>query len=541
MTNQSPAAKRQARYRERKRADKIQGKAPATKAGATRRLPVGQNAVAASQRRPIASTKTAASLFAIPKPPPGVLPKEHHGLAMDQQPNVLQFGAWAGSYYGGAFAEGMEFLGYPYLSELAQRPEYRRIVEITATEMTRKWIRLHSTGDDKNKADRLQKINAEMTRLGVQRAFKKVAEQDGFFGRGHLYLDTGATDDPGELITPIGDGRDKLSKKKVAKGSLKAVRAVEAVWTYPTNYNSNDPLKGDWYNPDVWFVMGKRIHASRLLPFIGREVPDLLKPAYSFGGLSLTQMAKPYVDNWLQTRQSVNDAVSAFSVFCLKTTMSEMLQAGGDALTNRAELFNNFRNNRGLMLLDKEAEEFANVSSPLADLDKLQAQSQEHMASVSGLPLLKLLGIQPAGLNTTSEGELRSFYDWIAACQEGLFRANLTRVIDFVQLSLFGDVDEEITFEFVPLWALNEKEEAEVEKIAAETAEIRINSGVISPSEERQALASRPDSPYEGLDPDDAPDLLEEEEEGLEPRAGAAKLALGTEEDDESEADRKAA
>ncbi|QPF81658.1 DUF1073 domain-containing protein [Bradyrhizobium genosp. L] len=460
---------------------------------------------------------------------------------MDQQPNVLQFGAWAGSYYGGAFAEGMEFLGYPYLSELAQRPEYRRIVEITATEMTRKWIRLHSTGDDKNKADRLQKINAEMTRLGVQRAFKKVAEQDGFFGRGHLYLDTGATDDPGELITPIGDGRDKLSKKKVAKGSLKAVRAVEAVWTYPTNYNSNDPLKGDWYNPDVWFVMGKRIHASRLLPFIGREVPDLLKPAYSFGGLSLTQMAKPYVDNWLQTRQSVNDAVSAFSVFCLKTTMSEMLQAGGDALTNRAELFNNFRNNRGLMLLDKEAEEFANVSSPLADLDKLQAQSQEHMASVSGLPLLKLLGIQPAGLNTTSEGELRSFYDWIAACQEGLFRANLTRVIDFVQLSLFGDVDEEITFEFVPLWALNEKEEAEVEKIAAETAEIRINSGVISPSEERQALASRPDSPYEGLDPDDAPDLLEEEEEGLEPRAGAAKLALGTEEDDESEADRKAA
>ncbi|WP_198327721.1 hypothetical protein [Mesorhizobium sp. WSM1497] len=36
-----------------------------------------------------------------------------------------------------------------------------------------------------------------------------------------------------------------------------------------------------------------------------------MKPTYSFGGLSLSQMVKPYVDNWLETRQSVNDIISA--------------------------------------------------------------------------------------------------------------------------------------------------------------------------------------------------------------------------------------
>ncbi|WP_369077406.1 hypothetical protein, partial [Enterobacter sp. UNJFSC 003] len=31
----------------------------------------------------------------------------------------------------------------------------------------------------------------------------------------------------------------------------------------------------------------------------------------------------------------------------------------------------------------------------------------------------------PAGLNASSEGELRSFYDWIHSFQEKLYRQNL--------------------------------------------------------------------------------------------------------------------
>ncbi len=526
----SSAAKRQARYRERLKAKTITRNVTRD----AKKFAISTAAVVASRRK---KQKDEIKPFQIPKPPPGVLPKESHALAMDEQPGIVVAAGWA-SGYNWAFREGLEFLGYPYLAELSQRPEYRRIVEIIATEMTRKWITLHSVGDE-NKTDKIAKIEDELSRLQAQRAFKICAEQDGFFGRAHLYIDTGATDDRDELMTPIGNGRDALSKRKIGKGDLKGLRPVEAVWTYPTNYNSNDPLKGDWYKPDMWFVMGKRIHVSRLLTFIGREVPDLLKPAYSFGGLSLTQMAKPYVDNWLETRQSVNDAISAYSTFVLKTTMSEQLQVGGEELNKRAELFNNLRNNRGLMMLDKEAEDFANVAAPLSTLDMLQAQAQEHMASVSGIPLVKLLGVTPSGLNASSDGEIRCFYDWIAAYQKALFEVNLTKVIDFVQLSLFGEVDQGITFEFEPLWALDEKEKAEVEKIEAETAQVRIDSGVISPEEEREVVANKAGSPYHGLDPANAPNLLDEEEEGLEPKSGAAKVAAG--ELDGSESERKQA
>jgi hypothetical protein len=81
-----------------------------------------------------------------------------------------------------------------------------------------------------------------------------------------------------------------------------------------------------------------------------------------------------------------------------------------------------------------------------------------------------------------------------------------------VQLSLWGQIDPAITFTFVPLSDLTPKEKAEVQKIEAETDEIRINSSVLDPAEVRKRVANDPDSPYPGIDPDKVPNLLEEEE-----------------------------
>lgn len=480
-----------------------------------------------ARSRQKANQKAPQPIFILPQHPPGVIPKDA-GMAMDDAIGGAQ--SWANGFaLNGFVTEGITFLGYAYLAELAQRPEYRVISETLATEMTRKWIKFTSSDDD-DKASRIAELEAEFKRLKVRNLFCRGAEQDGFFGRGHIYIDTGDTEDPAELQKSIGDGWDKASAAKVSpKKPIKALRTVEAVWCYPTSYNSSDPLKDNWYRPDSWYVQAKTVHSSRLLTFIGREVPDLLKPTYSFGGLSLSQMAKPYVDNWLQTRQGVNDIISAFSVFALLTNLGTSLQGDGQELFARADLFNNLRNNRGLMILDKETEDFKNVSAPLSGLDHLQAQAQEHLCTVARAPKVKLLGLDPAGLNASSEGEIRAFYDYVLAFQEHLFRDKLHQLLGLVMLSLWGEVDESIGFEFKPLWSLDEKGEAEVEKIKAETSEILINSGQIMPEEGRKRVATDPDSDYASIDIEDVPDLLKEEEEGLEPRSSAERLAAAAE------------
>ena len=106
-----------------------------------------------------------ANPFKLPDFPPNAVPenKDLHMAADDA------FG-WGATQYGNALAaigaQGLEFLGYPFLSELAQRPEYRIISETIATEMTRKWIKFEGTGDE-DKTEKIKDLTDFMEHLKV--------------------------------------------------------------------------------------------------------------------------------------------------------------------------------------------------------------------------------------------------------------------------------------------------------------------------------------------------------------------------------------
>lgn len=390
---------------------------------------------------------------------------------------------------------GGGFPGYPYLANLATRAEYRAFASALSTEMTREWIELTSSSDDDDsKADKIKAIEAELTRIDMRGVMQRLVEHDCYYGRAQvLFKLRGA-----ELADPL-----LLSKRTVVKGSFEGVKAVEAIWTTPKTYNAQDPSAPDFYQPSAWYMLGNEVHASRLMTVVTRPLPDILKPAFNFGGMSLSQLAEPYVDNWLRTRQSVADLINNFSITALATSMDQVLQGDDESATdlfNRAKLFTMTRSNQGLMLLDKDREELVQVNTPLSGLHELQAQSQEHMCSVSRTPAIVLTGISPSGLNASSDGEIRVFYDWIAAQQEAHWRAPIKTAIDIIQLSLFGDIDPDIGFKFVPLYQMTAKEEAEIRLSDANAAAIYIDHSVLDPSEVRERLAQDPDSGYMGLD-----------------------------------------
>jgi uncharacterized protein len=449
-------------------------------------------------------------------PHPNVVPKTGPRLAMDDA-TLSWFetsASWAGAAIAAQTEELLRFPGFPYLSELALRGEYRRISEIIATEMTREWITFRGVGDEADKKeDRIKRLDDAQKRFKLQEHFRKVFGYDGLFGRGQLFVDL--ADDKGESLRndrieiskSIGTGRDEVSKAKVKKGSLLGFRPIEPMWTYPYNYNSIDPLAADWYKPNIWFVMGKQVHETRLLTVVLRPVPDLFKPAFAFAGLSLSQIAKPYIDNFLRTRQSVSDLIHSFSTNVLSTDMGSSLGIEGETLFNRVDFFLALRDNRNCMVINKDSEEFNNVSTPISGLSELQAQSQEQICSISGLPLIKYTGLTPSGLNASSEGELRSFYDWIMALLEYM-RPLIQTALDFIQLSEFGDIDEEIIFDFKPLWQLDEAGQSANQQIKAAIHEVYSGLGVVSPEEIRTALTADPESPYATLelDPEDLPE-----------------------------------
>nr|DAS53905.1 MAG TPA: portal [Caudoviricetes sp.] len=425
-----------------------------------------------------------------PSLPDGVKP---NGIAMDSSP--------LGNFGADCFF-GTGFIGYPRLAELAQISEYRSVSETTANEMTRQWIEIKSVGEEDN-SETIKQIEECYERLNVRDVFRKAIETDGLFGRGQILVQI--KDHDGKLANPL-----LLTEKTITKGSLKALVNIEPMWTTPAPYNAIDPTLPDFYKPKAWYVMAQEIHASRLFTLISRPVPDMLKPAYNFGGVSMTQLMMPYVERWLRTVDSVSDLLHSFSLSGIKTDMSAILSGSDDGDTNimlRAELYNRLRDNRGLMLLSKDEEEFFQFNTPLSGLDALLAQSQEQMAAPSHTPLVKLLGITPSGLNASTEGEIAVYYDYIRSMQENLLRDPLDKLLKLVQLHLFGKVNDNITFDFVPLQQMSETELSIIRKSDTDRDVAYIQAGVVSAEEVRGRLASEPDSGYNGIDVEDVPEI----------------------------------
>jgi phage-related protein (TIGR01555 family) len=442
--------------------------------------------------------------------------KNGKGLAMDAAPALDPFAA-----LGIMMDAGLTFPGYPALAELSMKAEYRNISGRIAGEMTRKWVRFSSA----SKGDKSQKIvviEKRIKELGLRECFREAAYQEGLYGRSQIFVDMAIRGDELELKTAL-----YLQPWKVGKGSLRGFRVIEPVWTYPYRYNALDPTRGDFYRPQSWFVMGKEIHDTRLLMFLSRPVSDLFKPSFNFGGLSLSQLCQPTVTAWFEAKSDVSKIIKNFRTQALKCNTGSLMQEGDAAsLLIRAAIFTQVRDNQGLMVLQNgppdTAEELVQLNTPLSELSKLQAQAQEHMAACAQIPLVVLTGITPSGLNASSEGEIRIYYDWIHDQQEAMFRKPLNQAVQLIQLSEFGEIDEDIVFNFVELFQLNGKDLARVRQQDAVSAQIYDAIQAVNGLEIRSKIASDPESGWDNLnasDPSFKPDA---------PKPGIGKKVNGS-------------
>lgn len=446
--------------------------------------------------------------------PPGVIPRKPGPkfMAFDDA-SFAPMWNWTADNF-----SGMGFPGYPYLAELCTKSEYRAPSETIATEMTRNWIRFITRGSKgkSGQSPKIEKIEARFRDLQIQECFRRAIRWDGFFGRAQIYIKVrGQTSDENRKLPLV------INKATIPKNSLIGFKVIEPIWTTPYFFNANDPTKDNFYRPDWWYVLGKETHHTRLLPFISQELPDMLKPAYNFGGLSMTQLLEPYVRQWFRTRNDVSEMVHNYSTSGLKTNMSTLLEDNGESLRKRMEHFTRARANKGMMLCDKDTEDFFQYNTPLSGLSELQAQAQEHMAAPTHLPLVKLFGISPTGLNATAEPELIVCDDFVRARQESLCGPQLDKVLQIVQLDLFGEIDDTIDYEWASLRVLDDEALGRVRKADAERASVYLADGVIDADEERERLAADPQSGYQNLSgPAPGPPEPAETEGGGFPLAG---------------------
>lgn len=406
------------------------------------------------------------------------------------------------------------FMGYGALANLSQNGLIRAGVEMRGDEMTRKWGELSRKGNDdtdEEQQEKLDKLTQEMEKWKVRELFRSASCLCGYMGGCLLFIDTGEDNLANPLI---------LDSMTFATDTFKGFRLIEPYLVTPGGYNSTNPMREDYFKPSVWYVQGIPVHSSRLIYFAENKLTSLLKPAYNFFGLPLAQKVIDAVAHYTENREAAGRLLQKYAVTILKTNMEEVLSGGFDqALKNRIQYFVQNRSNDGCAAIDKDMEDLVIQTTSLAGVTDIVRQSMEYVAAMFCEPVTKMWGLSPNGFSS-GDVELQNHYDNIKAQQEKMFGEPIRRVIRVLQQNLYGEIDDSIIFNFLPLAENDERAIAETNKIQADTDSVLITAGVISEDEARERLIADANSGYNTLTEreDDFPslDIPEEKEVVIE-------------------------
>lgn len=328
----------------------------------------------------------------------------------------------------------------------------------------------------------------------------------GYEGGAFIFIDTGADSEALETPLHIGSYSAELRPNRRLR-----LTVVDPVNVFPGDYDSVSPLSPHYFRPRWWWVMGQRIHASRLIRLVANEVPVLLRPAYNFLGIPQAQILWDYVLHFQECRAAAARLLTKFSLTVFKTKMADILfSAGGTGqLDARIRFMTQNMNNDGVLAIDKDDEDVLKLETPLSGVTDIVRQSLEILAALNRTPAVKLLGISPSGFNATGESDIRNYYDYITSQQEKVLRNGIRTVLNCLQLHLHGKIDSSVTFDFAPLGEEDRAALATLQKTKADTIAVYLDRDIIAPEEARKALADDPDSGFADIDPEAMPESNE--------------------------------
>lgn len=231
-----------------------------------------------------------------------------------------------------------------------------------------------------------------------------------------------------------------------------------------------------------------RVHETRLLRFDGKQIPIKAHIRNRYWNDSVLLPCFERIRALGESYASVESLMSEFIVGTLTISNLQQLLATGkeDLVMKRLNLMDMSKRMMGTTLLDKE-EVFERVSSNVAGMDAMIDKLIEGVSIVSGIPVTRLAGRSPAGMNATGESDENIYYDKVAGMQWSVTGKPLNRLCKYLMLSKessFGGRElKDWELEFVPLQSMSELETATMRKTIADTDAVYIQNQVVTPGE----------------------------------------------------------
>ena len=290
------------------------------------------------------------------------------------------------------------------------------------------------------------------------------------------------------------DGQDTatpLNLDRIGKQAFKGLLVLDR-WMIEPSLNDliRDPGP-DLGNPKFYTVVADapaiprmKIHYSRCLRLEGIRLPYWQRLTENLWGISI-------IERLYDRMVAFDSATTGMSQLIFKAYLRtykikgfrEIVAAGGSALTGlvkQLDFMRQTQSSEGITLLDME-DEFATFQhSAFGGLADCQLQLAQQIAGSLQIPLVRLFGQSPTGMNSTGESDLRTYYDGIKMQQEKSLRVPVTRMYRALAASEGIKLDEGFTIEFRPLWILDDIQKITAAANLASTVGDSFDRGIVS-------------------------------------------------------------
>lgn len=343
---------------------------------------------------------------------------------------------------------------------------FGKIVDIPADDATRAWRSWQA------QKPQIEKLEATEKRLAVRPKVRQALIWSRLYG-GAAVIPIGL---PGNPTTP-------LELDRVGAGSIKGLSVVAKHDINASGF-IRDPMSPWFGYPEKFTIAGQtlqtELHPSRVIMVNGRKTGSVSTQTEVWGTSIWTSLADAIMA--CDGGAAVIDALlqeAKIDVIRMPEMMSNVAtEEYEQLLISRFRIAAQLKSVSNALVLDKE-DEWEQKQISWAGLPDVMYMLLTILSGAADIPVTRLLGTSAKGLNATGEGDLKNYYDAVKAKQELVIQPMLTPLDEILIRDALGTRPTEIWYDWDPLFQLSEKEEADIDKLQAETANIYATTGLI--------------------------------------------------------------
>lgn len=227
-----------------------------------------------------------------------------------------------------------------------------------------------------------------------------------------------------------------------------------------------------------------KVHHSRVIRFTGKKLPFYEEVTEINWGSSIMEHVFEELIKRDSTSWNIASLVFQANLLVDQVDGMDQLLAATDPQTqanfyNIKSAQNQMRSNNGMMIIGKD-ETLSALNYTFTGLKDILESQMMDVSGAADIPVTRLFGRSPAGMNATGESDMQNYYDMVGQQQTTVLKPKLNKLLPVMFMSEFGYIPDDLDTKFNPIATPTEDKLADIVGKKVDSLSKTFNDGGIN-------------------------------------------------------------